>query len=270
MINANFNLASITGIVIAVAGAGLYALRSLRPEISKDHDLFFSAVGLLCGLILVFYGWRFDPIMQFGQVLLTGSVIFFAAENIKLRGITTKQAKVSTPIVDEERPVSRVYRAELDELPEVDERSVPRRLKGRQDSRNSRTTEGYDDTGRRRPSSKGVTDRLGQGDRPRKSRTRPESRPTERYDEWGNDNGSDDEWDSTSSVVRKPRRSNGSDTSDSVKRDSTTSRPKRSRPSEDSRSRPKPDLEETPTDYVDYKPIDYSDDDINNDSDNLE
>ncbi len=115
MVNFQFNLASISGIILAVGGAALYAVRSFRPQLSRDSDIFFSAVGLLCGLILIFYGWRFDPIMQFGQVLLTGAAIFFVIENLRLRQISTEQAKRTTPIVDDDRPVSRTYKADFDD-----------------------------------------------------------------------------------------------------------------------------------------------------------
>ncbi|BAU64343.1 hypothetical protein YCF66 [Stanieria sp. NIES-3757] len=119
MVNFGLNSASILGIFLAVAGASLYFLRSVRPELSRDHDIFFAAVGLLCGFILLFQGWRLDPILQFGQFLLTGSAIFFAVESIRLRGVATEQARRNTPIVDRERPVSRtrVYtEAELDQI----------------------------------------------------------------------------------------------------------------------------------------------------------
>lgn len=76
MVNFGFGSASILGIFLAVAGAGLYFLRTVRPELARDHDIFFAAVGLLCGFILLFQGWRLDPILQFGQLLLTGSTIF--------------------------------------------------------------------------------------------------------------------------------------------------------------------------------------------------
>ncbi len=114
MVNFGLNSASILGLFLAVAGASLYFLRSVRPELSRDHDIFFAAVGLLCGFILLFQGWRLDPILQFGQFLLSGSAIFFAVESIRLRGVATEQARRNTPTVDRERPVSRtrVYREE--------------------------------------------------------------------------------------------------------------------------------------------------------------
>ena len=126
MVNLGLNWSSLLGIILAVAGAGLYFLRSWRPKLARDHDIFFAAVGLLCGGILLFQGWRLDPILAFGQFLLSGTAIFFAAESIKLRGATTAQAKSRAQYVDEERPVSNAYGydgydAEIEQLePEED------------------------------------------------------------------------------------------------------------------------------------------------------
>lgn len=116
MVNIGLGFGSLLGITLALAGAGLYFLRTARPALARDHDIFFAAVALLCGCILLFQGWRLDPILLFGQFLLTGSSIFFAVENVRLRSATTAQAKRNVPLVDDERSVSRVYRAELDEL----------------------------------------------------------------------------------------------------------------------------------------------------------
>jgi len=73
---------------------------------------------------------------------------FFAVESIRLRGVATEQAKRNTPIVDEDRPVSRVYRdaqvAELDELEPEDERPIRPRIRGSRDVRSTRTDE-YED-----------------------------------------------------------------------------------------------------------------------------
>lgn len=52
MVNASLNWASIVGIVLAVGGTMLYFLRSFKPGLARDYDVFFAAVGLLCGGIL--------------------------------------------------------------------------------------------------------------------------------------------------------------------------------------------------------------------------
>ncbi|WP_269604092.1 Ycf66 family protein [Prochlorococcus marinus] len=101
MVNASLNWASIVGIVLAVCGAGLYFLRSFKPALARDYDVFFAAIGLLCGGILFFQGWRLDPILQFGQFLLAGTTVFFAYESVRLRGISTDQARRSSYFDDE-------------------------------------------------------------------------------------------------------------------------------------------------------------------------
>ncbi|MEB3261377.1 MAG: Ycf66 family protein [Cyanobacteriota bacterium] len=102
MVNASLNWASIVGIVLAVGGALLYFMRSFKPALARDYDVFFAAVGLLCGGILFFQGWRLDPILQFGQFLLAGTTVFFAYESVRLRGVTTEQARRSSFFDDEE------------------------------------------------------------------------------------------------------------------------------------------------------------------------
>ncbi len=104
MVNASLNWASIVGIVLAVCGAGLYFLRSFKPALARDYDVFFAAIGLLCGGILFFQGWRLDPILQFGQFLLAGTTVFFAYESVRLRGIATDQARRSSYFDDEPDP----------------------------------------------------------------------------------------------------------------------------------------------------------------------
>ncbi len=101
MVNASLNWASIVGIALAVCGAGLYFLRSFKPALARDYDVFFAAIGLLCGGILFFQGWRLDPILQFGQFLLAGTTVFFAYESVRLRGIATDQARRSSYFDDD-------------------------------------------------------------------------------------------------------------------------------------------------------------------------
>ncbi|MEL6439386.1 MAG: Ycf66 family protein [Cyanobacteria bacterium J06621_8] len=218
MVNLGGGPSLILGLVLAIAGAGLFFLRSIRPELARDYDVFFAAVGLLCGLILIFYGWRLEPILQFGQFLLTGTAIFFGFESIRLRGAATEQARRSTATVDRDRPVSRtrVYtEAELDKIDPYDEPynnvyegaepnySSPR-LRGYDEPqpRNSRRSSGktrpgsdYRDeprrrTSRNRPERDNYASRSPQGDRygyderdnrPPRRRSAP-SRDS--YDEW--------------------------------------------------------------------------------------
>ena len=104
MVNASLNWASIVGNVLAVCGGGLYFLRSFKPALARDYDVFFSAIGLLCGGIFFFQGWRLDPIQQVGIFLLTGSTVFFAYESVRLRGVATDQARRSSYFEDDQIP----------------------------------------------------------------------------------------------------------------------------------------------------------------------
>ena len=263
MVNLGLNWSSLLGIILAVAGAGLYFLRSWRPKLARDHDIFFAAVGLLCGGILLFQGWRLDPILAFGQFLLAGSAIFFAAESVKLRGATTAQAKSRAQYVDEERPVSNAYAydgydSDIDQLePEEDYPQRPR-IRGSQDNRSSR--EAYDDEPRRRPSSNrngsANTSKPDSIDRSsRKRPARPEAAPAQ-----GSDN-----WDDSDNEDRSARnRSNRPPVSENRSSDAPP-RTKKTRPAESSRSRPSNrDAETPPSDYVEYRPVEYPEDQPDN------
>ncbi len=136
MVNASLNWASIVGIVLAVCGGGLYFLRSFKPALARDYDVFFAAIGLLCGGILFFQGWRLDPILQFGQFLLAGTTVFFAYESVRLRGVATDQARRSSYFDDDSIPdVPRNSRSRFNEDYERFEESerTSRRFKPQED-----------------------------------------------------------------------------------------------------------------------------------------
>lgn len=268
MVNFGLNSASILGIFLAVAGAGLYFLRSVRPELARDHDIFFAAVGLLCGFILLFQGWRLDPILQFGQFLLTGSAIFFAVETIRLRGIATEQAKRNTRIVDDERPVSNVYRqvAELDELEPMEEEDpyIGRRLRGTADSRYNRSDRYEAEV--RRPRSRTIPDDYPPEERSRKRRPRPVTRsskpPAERWE--SNVDLEENDWDEQPTPSRRSRPSRSPSRPPEPDTDYPPRR-KRRPPQESSVSVAEQEVEPPPSDYVDYKPIDPLEDEDEDD-----
>ena len=150
MVNASLNWASIVGIVLAVGGALLYFMRSFKPALARDYDVFFAAIGLLCGGILFFQGWRLDPILQFGQFLLAGTTVFFAYESVRLRGVATEQARRSAYFDDEPAPArdggSGGLRGGWDDggYDRFDEpQPVRRRFSGRDDDREERPEEEF-------------------------------------------------------------------------------------------------------------------------------
>jgi Ycf66 protein N-terminus len=267
MINFGLTFVSFLGIALAAAGVGLYFLRSMRPELARDHDIFFAAISLVYGLILLFQGWRLDPILAFSQYLVAGTAVFFAVENLRLRRVTTEQAKRSTPIVDKGRPVSDKYeyevQAELDEYPYIeDERYDRPRIRGSRDTRSSRNSTGaYEDEPRRRTGSRSSTvertgyaerDREDRTERPRKRRPRPETPPTEpTTDEWREEERSEAK---PSKSRTRPRRSQ-----ENQEPEETTVSPRsRRRQREEDSYRPSfdDDVEAKPADeYVDYQPV---------------
>ena len=148
MVNASLNWASIVGIVLAVCGAGLYFLRSFKPALARDYDVFFAAIGLLCGGILFFQGWRLDPILQFGQFLLAGTTVFFAYESVRLRGIATDQARRSS-YFDDEPELPRSSRAGLSNADYEgnydrfeESQPISRRFSGREDYQEEYSNDG--------------------------------------------------------------------------------------------------------------------------------
>lgn len=252
MVNFGFNSASLLGIFLAVAGAGLYFMRTLRPELSRDHDIFFAAVGLLSGFILIFQGWRLDPILQFSQLLLAGTAIFFAAETIRLRGFTTEQARRNSSFVDEERPPSRVYRAELAKIEsyEDDDDYENPRLQGTRDKNNTRRSVYEEEPPRSR--------------RPKRTPSRYTDEPPNRANRSSNTNQSryNDDWQETPDHwddQPSPSRNRSRDSKVGYDAES---------PSPPSRNRRKPRpksaedfISSVGTEYVDYQPIE--DDEVN-------
>lgn len=87
MINIGFSPNIILGIFIIFAVLVLYFLRTIKYELSRDSDIFFTTLGLVYSVILITHGWRLDPILLFSQILLISSLLAIGWENIRLRGL---------------------------------------------------------------------------------------------------------------------------------------------------------------------------------------
>jgi len=174
VVNASLNWASIVGIVLAVCGGGLYFLRSFKPALARDYDVFFAAIGLLCGGILFFQGWRLDPILQFGQFLLAGTTVFFAYESVRLRGVATDQARRSyfddDPISDGPRNSRGRFNDDYDRFEESERPS--RRFKPQEDEFEEEYTE---ERSRRSNVSRAIPSAAA-------SRNRPSTRETSQFE----------------------------------------------------------------------------------------
>ncbi|MBD2103478.1 Ycf66 family protein [Leptolyngbya sp. FACHB-261] len=121
MVNVQFNYQFILGLAVLLASIGFYFVRTFKPDVSRDYDIVFSAASGLSGLILMWQGWRLDPILWFGQVLMAGTAGFFIFETLRLRQIATVQARRSEPIIEDDPPIRRSYKVDLDDTRRFDE-----------------------------------------------------------------------------------------------------------------------------------------------------
>ena len=94
MINFNFSLNILLGIIISIAVLIVYFLRNVKPEVTRDEDIFFITIGLLYSCILIIHGWRLDPILLFSQVLIIIAVLATSWENVRLRGLIANLLKL--------------------------------------------------------------------------------------------------------------------------------------------------------------------------------
>ena len=93
MINIVFGANFLLGLLVILGVLVLYFLRNIRPELSRDEDIFFTTLGLIYGAILIIHGWRLDPILLFSQVLLVSIALAAGWENIRLRGLIAAKLK---------------------------------------------------------------------------------------------------------------------------------------------------------------------------------
>jgi hypothetical protein len=94
MINISYNSNFLLSIIFIVAVLFFYSLKIIRPEVSKEEDIFFTSLGLLYSCIILVHGWRLDPILFFSQVLLVGIVLGIGWENIRLRGLLVQNVDI--------------------------------------------------------------------------------------------------------------------------------------------------------------------------------
>lgn len=83
MVNASLNLASLLGLALVLLSVFLLIKQGGQPSpaIHPVQNLALTLVYLITGLILLFQGWRLDPILQVSQLLLIGSNIFWVVND---------------------------------------------------------------------------------------------------------------------------------------------------------------------------------------------
>ena len=83
MVNVGVSLATLLGLMLVLLGLSLVLGGLVRPfRVSRlIQNLVLAVVYLLAGLILFLQGWRLDPILQFTQLLLIGSSIYWVVKD---------------------------------------------------------------------------------------------------------------------------------------------------------------------------------------------
>jgi hypothetical protein len=99
MVNVDVSPSVILGVGLIGAGVSLWQIRRAKPWISKDYDVVVSCISLLVGGILIFQGWRLDPLLLFGQLMTTGAAVSFAVEALRLRSRVYEQEVGSWPVL---------------------------------------------------------------------------------------------------------------------------------------------------------------------------
>jgi len=87
MININVGPNILVGMLIIGAFLGLYFVRTVKFELARDVDMFYTSLGLIYSSILIIHGWRLDPILLFSQILILVTLLGVGWENIRLRGL---------------------------------------------------------------------------------------------------------------------------------------------------------------------------------------
>ena len=98
-VNFAANLASILGLIYLLLGVVYLIfmvfwlvkrgarLTSWALALYIIQTIFTPIIMLLCGLILTFQGWRLDPILQFGQLLLSLLIIYLLIKDIVINAV---------------------------------------------------------------------------------------------------------------------------------------------------------------------------------------
>nr|YP_010194373.1 hypothetical chloroplast RF66 [Pallavicinia lyellii]QZZ24683.1 hypothetical chloroplast RF66 [Pallavicinia lyellii]QZZ24767.1 hypothetical chloroplast RF66 [Pallavicinia lyellii] len=105
---------TVVGIGLIIVGMILYAPRIREPGVSRYYDFLFSSIGLLCGGILFFQGWRLDPILLLSQILLSGTTVFFIAESLYLRNNSNRSKNYKDINISSDRKIKLYQSLRLD------------------------------------------------------------------------------------------------------------------------------------------------------------
>lgn len=97
-VNIGLNVASLLGIIYVLLGAAYlilmvcFLVKTTRLtnwalSLYIIQGIFIPVLMFLSGVILIFQGWRLDPILQFGQVILFLLIIYLTIKDIVINAV---------------------------------------------------------------------------------------------------------------------------------------------------------------------------------------
>lgn len=98
-VNIGINIASLLGFIQIIFGLfylifAIIKLIQTRSRLSNSTTVFYiiqlillPPLLLLSGIILVFQGWRFEPILQFQQLVLSALIFYLSLKDIVINTV---------------------------------------------------------------------------------------------------------------------------------------------------------------------------------------
>lgn len=88
------------GLILLTGGLGLLLMGRFKPDLKRDSDNIYAAIGILCGLISIIEFQKIDVGMSLYMMLMTGSAFVLMWDNIRKRSaagdMPTKRGMDST------------------------------------------------------------------------------------------------------------------------------------------------------------------------------
>jgi len=86
VLNLIFDTHIFLGLILATFTFILLGARYLSKELITDQDIVISVLINCYCVILIFHGWRLDPILLYSQFLICIVIAWLMSQNLSLRG----------------------------------------------------------------------------------------------------------------------------------------------------------------------------------------
>jgi hypothetical protein len=103
MVNVGLGPSIFLGFFTISAVFWLYTIRTVKYDVSRDSDIFYTTLAILYTAIIVFHGWRLDPILLLAQMIFVLLMLCLGYENIRLRGVVKAQKDTKNKVARENK-----------------------------------------------------------------------------------------------------------------------------------------------------------------------